>query len=287
MQALIRITEAGFLLSKPPLLAPIHSHLEDTKHTMSTTIGVAGITGKLGSLVTQNLLLHPSAHVRGLCRDKSKLPDSIRSNPRISIVEGDSSNVEAARSAVRGCSAVICCYLGSNDLMIEGQKVLIDACIAENVPRYIPSDYTLDYRPLQPKDIPSKEPMFRIVEYLEGKSIKVVHLLIGCFVQTWWTFLGIWHPEEYKLTFWGTGDDKWEFSTYNNAAQRVAEVALDSSATGFLKCEPIILPKNLSPPNSLSPGPKMPGKWIDNAPNSSWRFHKHQRSRRTTAEAIR
>ncbi|KAI9875050.1 MAG: hypothetical protein M1830_008988 [Pleopsidium flavum] len=203
---------------------------------MSTTrIGVAGITGKLGSLVARNLLSHPSAHVQGFCRDKSKLPDSIRSNPKVSTVEGDSSNLEAARSAVRGCSAVICCYLGSNDLMIDGQKVLIDACIAEKVPRYIPSDYTLDYRPLQPTDIPSKEPMFRIIEYLEGKPIKGVHILIGAFVQTWWTFLGIWHPKEYKLNFWGTGDEKWEFSTYNNAAQYIAEVALDSSASGFLK----------------------------------------------------
>lgn len=121
---------------------------EEIYRNMSTaTIGIAGITGKLGSMTAENILHHHSVHVRGLCRDKSKLSDSLRSNSSISIVEGESGDLEAARSAVRGCSAAICCYLGPYDLMI-------DACIAENVPRYIASDYTVDYPRIQPTDIP-------------------------------------------------------------------------------------------------------------------------------------
>ncbi len=204
----------------------------------TTTIGVAGITGQLGSKVVQSLLSHPSSpQVRGFCRDQSKLHDSLRSNPRLTVVEGSGNDLEAARSAVRGCSAVICCYLGSNELMIDGQKVLIDACVAENVGRYFASDYTLDYTRLQPTDIPAKEPMFRVNEYLESKPIQGVNVLIGAFIETWWTFLGFWRPKEYKLTYWGTGDEKWEMTTYDDTAKYLAEAALDPSAKGTLKCE--------------------------------------------------
>ena len=220
----------------------------------TTTICVAGITGKLGSMIAQNILLHPSTQVRGYRRDKSKIPESVRSNPRLSIVEGDSGDVEAARSAVRGCSAVVCCYLAPNDVMISGQKVLIDACVAENVPRYIASDYTLDYSRIQPTDIPAKEPMFRVREYLEGKPVKGVHVYNGAFVETWLAYLGVWQPKEYKLRFWGTGDEKWEMSTYNSTARYVAEVALDESATGTLKCE---IPPFFGSPSLLSPDTQM------------------------------
>lgn len=203
----------------------------------TTTVCVVAMTGRLGSKIVQNLLLHPSVQVRGLCRDKSKVPESLSSNPRLSLVQGNSDDGEAARSAVRGCSAVVCCYLGSNELMTDGQKVLIDACVAENVPRYIASDYTLDYTRIQPTDIPSKEPMFLIREYLQGKPIQGVHVLNGAFLETWFGFLGIWRPKEYKLTYWGTGDEKWEMTTYDDTSRYVAEVALDPTANGTLKCE--------------------------------------------------
>ncbi len=206
--------------------------------TTPPTIGVAGITGSLGSKVVQSLLAHPSQPtVRGLCRSASKLAPPLLSHPHLTVTEGSSSDLAAARTAVRGCSVVICCYSGSNELMLEGQKVLIDACVAEKVDRYVVSDFTLDYTRLRPTDIPSKEPMFRVSEYLDGKPIRGVHVFIGAFVETWWTFLGIFRPEEYALRYWGEGGEMWEMTTYDDTARFVAEVALDSSAEGVLKCE--------------------------------------------------
>ncbi len=121
--------------------------------------------------------------------------------------------------------------------MIEGQKMLIDACVEEKVPRYIASDYTLDYDQLEFGDLPSKDPMKHLVKYLEDKPIKGVHIMIGAFIEVFWHYLGMWDAKNYELKYWGTGDEKWEFSTYGNTAQWIAAVALDPKANGVLKCK--------------------------------------------------
>ena len=203
-----------------------------------STVAIAGITGKLGTLIAQAILSTSQASIRGLCRDQSKLAPELQGfSSRITLVEGDSTDLVTAREAVRGSQVVICCYLGSNELMTNGQKVLIDACVAEEVPRYIASDYSLDYSKLQLGDLPAKDPMIEVRAYLEGKPVTGVHVLIGCFTQTFVQYLGVWNPEENLVKHWGTGDEVWDFTTYGTCAEYVAAVALDPSAHGFLKCQ--------------------------------------------------
>lgn len=73
---------------------------------MSITVGVAGITGKFARLVVKSLLDSSDAAIRGFCRDPSKLPEHIRSNPRVTIQQGDSKDLDSIRSFVRGCDVV-------------------------------------------------------------------------------------------------------------------------------------------------------------------------------------
>lgn len=62
--------------------------------------------------------------------------------------------------------------------MTESQKVLIDACEAEGVPRYIAGNYCLDYTKLEKGQLFPKDPMIEVKEYLDGKSVTGVHVLI-------------------------------------------------------------------------------------------------------------
>lgn len=174
-----------------------------------STVAIAGITGKLGTLITENILKASSqVQIRGFCRDKSKVPVDLSTNPRVSIVEGQSDDTDAARRAVRGSNVVLCCYLGDDNLMIEGQKILIDAAVAEKVSRFCASDFTLDYRKLELGQLPSKDPMLHIKKYLEEKPIEGVHILIGVFVETFWAYLGVFDPQKYALNIWGTGEEQ-------------------------------------------------------------------------------
>ena len=127
-----------------------------------STVAIIGFTGKLAQLVTGHILrLSPEIQIRGYCRDKSKVSPSLSGHSRITTIEGQSNDLAALRNAVQGCDAIICCYLGSDDLMINGQKLLIDAAVAEKVPRIMVSDYTLDYRKLERGQLPSKDPIIR------------------------------------------------------------------------------------------------------------------------------
>lgn len=124
--------------------------------------------------------------------------------------------------------------------MIDGQKTLIDACIAEDVPRYIASDWTLDFRGLELGDHPAKDPMKYVQRYLEEKesegTIKGVHVLNGAFMQVVWaSFMGYVDTEKGAFRYFGTGDEKLEMTTYEDAAAFTAEVAVDPNANGFLK----------------------------------------------------
>ncbi|KAL4919601.1 hypothetical protein BDW62DRAFT_216761 [Aspergillus aurantiobrunneus] len=174
---------------------------------MSFTVGVAGIAGKFTRLVLKQLC-SSDVQIRGFCRSASKLPAKYRDSARVTIVQGSSDDLEALRGFVRGCDVVICAYLGDNTLMTDGQKLLVDAGELEK----------LEYG-----QHPAKDPI------KHG-----VHVLIGAFMETFWSgYFGIWRPDEYKLSFYGNGDEIWESTTYQTAAEYVAAVARDPSATGL------------------------------------------------------
>ncbi len=205
--------------------------------TGRTTIVIAGITGTLAKLITKHLLTHPNIHINGFCRNPDRLPESLHSDSRLTLFKGQYTDVEVIRQAVKGADVTICCYMGDDKLMVDGQKILIDACIEERVPRYIASDYCMDFRKLAYGDHPIKDAMKHVSAYLDDKAsqIKAVHILNACFLERPW--IGIWNLDKRSFSYWGSGDEKWEFTSYDNAAEFTAEIALDPDANGFLSCK--------------------------------------------------
>ena len=115
-------------------------------------IAIAGVTGQLGTLFADYLLSKPQVEVHGICRNPSKLSKSLASHPQMKVFTIASAQDKAAlQSAVTGCNIVICAYLGDNSFMVDAQKILIDVSILAGVPRYMASDYSLDYRGLSSK----------------------------------------------------------------------------------------------------------------------------------------
>ncbi|UPL01841.1 hypothetical protein LCI18_012775 [Fusarium solani-melongenae] len=203
---------------------------------MSRIIAVAGASGRFGRVLLREILKKPDLRVRGLVRDKAKVPSYIRSSPALELIEGDAQDTAAIRQLVTGADTVVCAYFGDDTLMVESQKLLIDAAEEAGARRFFASDYTADYTKLDYGQLPSKDPMKKIHEYLQGKKIKGVHALIGAFIDTFWfSWFGVWNQKDLSLSFWGTGDEPWELTSYENAAEFVAELVVDTSATGFQK----------------------------------------------------
>ncbi|KAH7031972.1 NmrA family protein-like protein [Macrophomina phaseolina] len=204
---------------------------------MELTIGIAGIKGKVSLCVAQELLKQPNVLVRGYCRNSSRLPAPLTTNPRVNIIQGRVGDAAAVRPFVKGCDVVVCGYLADNDVMLDGQKLLIDLCEEEGVERrYIASDYTIEFAKLKSGQFQKKDPILQIKEYLDTEKVKAVHVLNGIFMETLVSDLTyIREPTETKLRYCGTGDEAWEMTTYKTTGQYVAHGALDREAVGFFR----------------------------------------------------
>lgn len=154
----------------------------------STTIAIAGFTGKLAQLITKSLLSrYPAIRIHGIYRTPSKISFEYLASPNYQVFAADSKDISALRRGLAGSSACICCYLGDGNLVVEGQNALIDACIAANFPKYIASDWSLDFRGLEFGKHPRKDAMKDMKAYIEEKEgegeFKRAHILTGGFTE--------------------------------------------------------------------------------------------------------
>ncbi|KKY17962.1 putativelike family protein [Phaeomoniella chlamydospora] len=204
-------------------------------------IAVAGVTGRLGNLIASYLLKFPNTIVHGFTRSPEKVPGSLSADTdRFKLFTGSAEKLQDVRKALAGCETVICAYNTAvdNKFMVDAQKVLIEACDAEGVSRYFASDYTGYYPRLEPGDLPIKDPMIKIYKYIRDGNfsgtvrVKPVHILAGAFIEAFLFFF-------FKLDdakYWGTGNETWDFSSYETIAKYTAHVAVDEEApTGILK----------------------------------------------------
>ncbi|UKZ74670.1 hypothetical protein TrVFT333_002340 [Trichoderma virens FT-333] len=111
---------------------------------------------------------------------------------------------------------------------------LIDACEAEQVPRYVASDWSLDYTKLEPGQLFTKDPMIQVKAYLETKeTVKGVHILIGVFFETLFSpYFEIYDVKTKTFSHWGEPGVLFEGTSFGNAADYTARVILDKNATG-------------------------------------------------------
>ncbi|KAL2802584.1 nmrA-like family protein [Aspergillus granulosus] len=207
-------------------------------------IGIAGITGKFARRLVARLLEagDDTLTIKGYCRDPTKLSEPIASDTRIQLIQGTAFDTDAIATFVQDCDVVVCCYLGDDKLMVDGQKLLIDACEVAHVPRYVASDWALDYTKLKLGELFPKDPMIHVKSYLDEKnkeghrSVAGVHILIGGFMEPIFSpFFNILDVESNTFRYWGEGDGVMEGTTYDDAARFTAKVVLDPQAKGVLK----------------------------------------------------
>ena len=204
-------------------------------------IAITGITGRFGSLVAEKLLSghDPEIEIHGISRRGSKVSSSITSDRRVTLFAVDPYDSEQLHKGLEDTSVCICCYGGDIKALNDGQKALIDACIACGVGRYIAADFSSDFRLLKQGDFPFKDFQLEIHDYLsrQQEHITGVHILNGGFMEALTSpFMNIIDSDTDTFRYWGTGDELWDMTSVNDVAGFVAKVARDQSdsAKGFL-----------------------------------------------------
>ncbi|KAM5346052.1 hypothetical protein ACJ41O_009057 [Fusarium nematophilum] len=198
-------------------------------------VTIAGANGNLGVRIIRFLLQKPGVRVRGYTRNTSKIPEDVRSYSSFQAIQGEINDAEKLREAVHGADVVMCLYQGFDDVIIEGQKLLIDISEEEHVDRFFSSAFAAELRGLKVGQHDRLDLTLRILEYLETKKLRGVHMLIGGFIETWLGYSRIVDPQTHTISYWGTGNEIWDLTSYDDAAAYTAEAVVDKSAVGYLK----------------------------------------------------
>ena len=113
------------------------------------TIALAGATGNLGGLIAA-ALIEQGAAVRAIVRPGTE-PDRLQKlrDAGVEIREGEMSSVENLTDILGGSDCVLSALQGLREVMVDGQSVLLDAAVAAGVPRFIPSDFSVNYNHLE------------------------------------------------------------------------------------------------------------------------------------------
>ncbi|WYZ42206.1 hypothetical protein EsH8_V_001101 [Colletotrichum jinshuiense] len=203
---------------------------------MSTVVGIAGISAKLAQCVVKALQAYPNVKIKGFCRRPEKLPQSALKNYNVEVIQGNFDDKAAVQKFVKGTDIVICCYFGSPDVMILGQKILIDACAKEGVSRYLPSDFAVDYTKIPDGELFPKQSTKIIKKYMLHKDVAGVHVLVGTLLETFWSdYFKVYDANTQTISYWGTGEEKWDFTTYEATAAYTAALAVDKEAVGVFR----------------------------------------------------
>ena len=183
---------------------------------MEKIIAVAGATGDLGGRIVKALTAR-GAMVRVITR--AELGD-------------ERMTTEACRSA----TCVVSALNGLRDTVITTQGLLLRSAVAAGVPRFISSDYSLDFTHTMPGENRNLDWRREFMALADQSDIKVTTILNGAFMDMLGAEMPLIQPKIKRILFWGSADQKLDFTTKDNVASFTAAAALDDSTPRILRC---------------------------------------------------
>jgi hypothetical protein len=202
---------------------------------MQNIILVAGATGNLGGRIVQSLL-EKGAVVRVVVRSNSD-PEKIAHLKQLGAVifKVEDWTLETLTPACKGVACVVSALAGLRAVVIDAQKILLDAALAAGVPRFIPSDYSLDFTRFSDGENRNLDLRREFHTYLDQKPIAATSIFNGAFMDMIVDQMPFLLLKQKMVLYWGNPDHPWGFTTVDNTANYTAHVALDPSTPRYLR----------------------------------------------------
>ncbi len=199
-------------------------------------IVLAGATGNLGGRIARELRLR-GASVRALVRlgTSAERVAGLREQG-VEIVEADLHARADVVRACKGASCIVSCLLGLEKIMIDAQGALLDAAVEAGVPRFIPSDYAMDFTKIAPGLNRNFDLHRKFRERLIRAPIHSTAVLNGAFMNLLTGEAPLVLFKINRVLYWGESPDQTlDFTTMDDTAAYTAEVALDADAPPILR----------------------------------------------------
>ncbi|GAB2789603.1 hypothetical protein GCM10027275_38220 [Rhabdobacter roseus] len=198
-------------------------------------IVLAGATGDLGLRIAK-YLRQRGAHVRALVRRGSTSPEvaSLRAQGA-SLVEVDYTSLAELTQACAGASCVVSALSGLREVIVEAQTRLLQAAVEAGVPRFIPSDYCIDFTKLPYGSNRNLDLRREFSERLDQAPIQATSILNGMFSDLLTGQAPVVLSGLKRVVYWGDADQPLDFTTTDNTAEYTAAAALDASTPRYLR----------------------------------------------------
>jgi len=202
---------------------------------IGATIVVAGATGNLGGRIVR-ALLERGASVRALVRHGAA-PDKLQrlQQPGVTIASVDLNDASRVTPACSSASCVVSALQGLRDVIVETQTVLLDAAIKSDVPRFIPSDYSIDFTRFPPGENRNLDLRRDFHQRLDRTSIRATTIFNGAFADMLTGQMPLILFKRKRVLYWGDADQRMDFTTIDDTAAFTASAALDPSTPRFLR----------------------------------------------------
>jgi nucleoside-diphosphate-sugar epimerase len=200
-----------------------------------TLIVLAGATGDLGHRIAL-ALLDRGAQVRALVRPGNTKPEIAALRARGGeIVEVDFKDAAALTQACAGAACVVSALSGLRDVIVDAQTHLLDAAVAAGVPRFIPSDYSIDFTKLPAGSNRNLDLRREFGRHLDRMPIQATSILNGMFMDLLTGQAPLVLFKIKRILYWGSADQPLDFTTTANTAEYTAAAALDPTTPRYLR----------------------------------------------------
>jgi len=199
-------------------------------------IVLAGATGNLGGRIAW-ALQQRGASVRAIVRPGT---DAERLNKlqqqQMEIVEADLNAHADIVRACEGASCVVSALLGLHKTLVDAQGALLDAAVEAGVPRFIPSDYAMDFNKVEPGLNRNFDLHREFKVRLDRAPIRSTSVLNGAFMNLLTGEAPLVLFKLRRVLYWGQGPHQLlDFTTMDDTAAYTAEAALDTEAPPVLR----------------------------------------------------
>ena len=209
------------------------------------TVVVAGKTGDLGARIA-SALARRGAEVRALVRrSSSAIPaDTAHGLTAVAVDYDDDTSLI---SACRGEACVVSALNGLDPVILGAQGRLLDAAARAGVPRFIPSDFSLDFTRTRPGDNRNLDLRRAFMDRVDHSPMRATSVLNGGFTELLAGGAPIVLRGPRRILYWGDADQALDFTTKDDVARYTAEVALDEAAPRFLRIAgDVVSPRSLA-----------------------------------------
>jgi uncharacterized protein YbjT (DUF2867 family) len=197
---------------------------------MTSTVLIAGATGDLGRRIVRALLQH-DVRLRVLTRPGSGTAAALFGDEeRIEVVVADYADGAALRTAVTGVDVVVSAVSGVRPVIVDAQRALLAAAVAAGVPRFIPSDYSADYRSIAVGSNRNFELRREFAADVDAAPIRATSILNGAFAEILTDEAPMILFDRQRVLFWSSADQILDFTSKDDVARVTASVALDADA---------------------------------------------------------